>query len=84
LGFFSSYCNTVFSLSHINTPQKILARTVLYKKINNFAGLEVLMVVAMKITVFWNVTPYYVVDQTSVLEEPAASILRVEEGVRCV
>jgi hypothetical protein len=43
-----------------------------------FAGFEVLTTVVMNNTVFWNKTPYSLVDRDNVSEEPAASVFGIQ------
>jgi hypothetical protein len=38
------------------------------------------MVVTIKITAFWNVTPYSLVDRYNVSEEPPFSVFGVEDS----
>jgi hypothetical protein len=47
---------------------------------NRFARFEVLTTVTMKITVFWDVTPYSLIDiYTGLSDESTTPIVRVEE-----
>jgi hypothetical protein len=43
---------------------------------------EVLTIVIMKIVVFWDITLCNLIEYSNVLEEPAASISRVDGGRR--
>jgi hypothetical protein len=43
-----------------------------------FMGFEILMAVSIKIMVFWDVTPCSLIDTYQDLEDPAASIFRIE------
>jgi hypothetical protein len=45
---------------------------------NIFLSFRVVNITSKKITVFWNVMPYSLVDKYHILEEPVTSIFRVE------